>query len=366
MSAMRTPLHEVHRALGARFEDYHGWDLPERFREPAAEVAAARRGAALFDLSFRPALRVIGNDRSRFLQGMLTNDVRGLAAGRGCHAAMLTPKGRVRTDLRVFAAPDHFRLEVEVDRRAALLEALGKHIIAEDVRVMEETDRTGLLAIRGPESPARLHQALPGLLPETEHHWVEQVWNGVAVVLTRLADRIDPDGFEIRLPAEALVDLWHRLVDAGAEPAGMSALEILRVEAGLPRAGADLDESVLAPEAALEDAFHPDKGCYIGQEVVARVRDRGHVNRRFAGFRILADRVPRKGDPVLEQGAEIGLVTSAVFSPGLGTPIALGYIRSEFVGPGRRLQIRSADGLLPAVVASLPFDRDPASGSGGD
>jgi folate-binding protein YgfZ len=352
---MRTPLYELQKSMGARFGDYQGWELPERYLEPVVETGSVRRGAAMFDLSHRLSLQAVGKDRVRFLHGMLTNDILSLGPGDGCHAAMLTPKGRIRTDLRVYAGGDRLRLEVEAELREVLKAALDKFIIADDVRILDDTDRSGLLLVQGPAAAERMRPMLLGHLPADGHRWVETEWNGIPLVITHRADCTGETGFELRLAGSGLGTVWKHLLQLGIDPAGMTALEILRVEAGRPRAGTDLDESILAPEAPLEDAIHHDKGCYIGQEVVARVRDRGHVNRRFTGFRILTGAIPARGDAVLVDGKEVGLVTSAVFSPALAAPIALGYIRAEYAEPETRLQIRNGKELLPAATSTLPF-----------
>ena len=174
------------------------------------------------------------------------------------------------------------------------------------------------------------------------------------------------EGYDLWVPTEGLAPLWDRLRDAGARPVGREAWDVLRVEAGVVRYGIDVDASTLLLEAPLTDAYSLTKGCYVGQEVVARITYRGHVNRQIVGFRFLGARVPAAGAPVLVEGKEVGRITSAVLSPALGVALGLGFLRREHHEPGTRVEVQDGGdvalgrgrgaALLPADPVGVSHD----------
>lgn len=351
----KTVLHALQKSAGAAFQEHQGWEVAETFTDPLEEVRSVRNQAAIFDLSHRGALHVSGSDRIRFLQGMVTNDVEALAPGQGCHAALLTPKGKVLADFWIYRQSEGVRIEVETGLLTQLKEILEKHIIADDVRLEDRTGSFATLSIQGPDSARIVRQMIPGELPTELLQSRERGEGDGRTLITRRSEYTAEEGFEIRLPSSAAGELWDRFLGTGIRPAGMAAMEILRIESGVPRAGIDMDESTLALEASLNDAISHTKGCYIGQEFVARIRDRGQVRRRFTGFRLQGPFIPSAGDPVLREETAAGIVTSAAFSPTLNSSIALGYLRRELVQEGERIVIRSGGKTHPAVVTSLPF-----------
>jgi aminomethyltransferase len=187
------------------------------------------------------------------------------------------------------------------------------------------------------------------------HHARLEV-EGEAVRVAR-NDSLGDEGYDLWLRPEALASWWDRATAAGAQPVGQAAWEICRVEAGTVRHGADVTASTLVMEAALDEVYSLNKGCYIGQEVVARVTYRGHVNRKLVGFRFLDARIPSPDAPVRVDGKDVGRITSAVVSPALGRGIALGYLRREHWEPGTRVEVAAAGDPLTAEVAGLPFYR---------
>lgn len=358
----RTPLYEIHQSLGATFGESAGWEVPERFGEPLEEYLAVRSRVGIFDLSFRGKLLLTGADRVRFLQGMVTNDVKGLKEGEGCYAAMLTPQGKVLTDLSVYVLPDAFLIDVEATRTEVLKGTLEKHIIADDVLVQEATKSYGLLSVQGPEAPKLLAELFGRPIPAIEEfQHVERTIRDLPVRLIRRTWYTQEEGYELLTPWDATAQVWEVLWEKGRayrlQPVGIAASEVLRIEAGLPKAGVDMDETTLALEAGLDRAISLTKGCYIGQEYVARITYRGHVNRRLVGLKILGAIVPCHREKVFAGEKEVGWVTSAVFSPHLGSPIALGYIRREHAESGTWLQVMAAGASTPAEVVPLPFYR---------
>jgi len=176
----------------------------------------------------------------------------------------------------------------------------------------------------------------------------------VPVRVARRSDAVTL-GFHCWTAAEHAPVLWKDLREAGALPVGAAAAEVLRVEAGIPVYGVDVDEGVILPETRLDAFWSYTKGCYIGQETVARVKYRGHINRGLSGLFLEGDRVPSHGDVIIAEEKEVGRVTSAVLSLALGTPVALGYVRREHFEPGSALSVRIGDTLVSARVAELPF-----------
>ena len=187
-------------------------------------------------------------------------------------------------------------------------------------------------------------------------HHIVVPWEGVEIRAVR-TEETGEEGYDLWTRAEGLGRLWERLREAGARPIGREAWDVLRVEAGIVRYGGDVDASTLLLEAPLPESYSLNKGCYLGQEVIARITYRGHVNRQIVGFRFTDARVPPAGAPVLVEGKEVGRITSAVLSPGLGVALALGFLRREHQEAGTRVEVRGGNEPLAAEVAVLPFYR---------
>ncbi len=356
---MKTPLWEKHQIQGATLKDFDGWELPEQFSGPLEEYGAVREKAGLLDLSFQAQVLATGADRVSFLQGMLSNDVRRLGPGEGCYATMLTDQGRVVADFRVYALPEAFLLEVDARIKDKLIQALSRYLIADEVELEDVSEQWATLGVQGPLSAAVLEKALgepPSLAQEYQHR--EGRLGEASVRLMRVS-LTGEEGYEVLLSREAAEEVWETLLEAGRplglKPVGMAALEILRVEAALPRYGVDMDESRLVLEVGLEGALSRGKGCYLGQEVVERATARGHVNRRLMGLKIQGGTLPERGDRIFSESREIGWVTSAVYSPYLGSPAALAYVRREFWHPGTQVRIDRKGETVLAEIVALPF-----------
>lgn len=336
-------------ARGAVYAEDRGVVLPRRFGEPAAEYAALREGAALVDLGFRTVVRTVGADRVTFLQGMLTNDVAGLTPGGGCPALLLTIQGRVTADVRVAALPDELWLDVDVRARPDLVEALEKLIIADDVELQAPAEPLALLALEGPRAAALLGASVE-LAPYAH---TELMIAGVPARVQRASEVRGP-GFVLHVPAVRVAAVWDHLAMGGARACGMEALEGRRVEVGVPRVGLDMDGTTLALEVPVEEALSATKGCYLGQEVVARGTARGHVNRRLAGFTIEGPEPPA-GAPLVRDGKEYGRLTSVARGFATGGFVALGFVRREHWEPGTEFVVRHGHAVTLARVATLPL-----------
>jgi len=326
--------------------------------DPRECAAAARQGAGLFLLPHRGVLAVEGRDARRWLNGMVSNDVSGLAPdglapegagppGSGaeapahCHACLLTPIGRIVADLHVVARPEGFWLDLERHALGDVAARLEKFVIAEDVAVRE----AGLarLALEGPAAPEIARAARPALAAADAAAAGYAFGGGPGVQLF-----VPPEGRDAALAALREAGASRGLVEG--EPA---ALEILRVEAGVPRLGAELGEDVLPPEAGLDAAISTTKGCYTGQEVMARIRSRGQVKHRLVGLRLEpghGSALPEPEAAIEAGGRRVGEVTSAVLSPSEG-PIALGFVRRPHDAPDTPVRVAGR----AARVATLPF-----------
>jgi folate-binding protein YgfZ len=338
---------------------------------PKPAYEAASTGAILVDRSAEGRLRVTGADRVSWLQGLVTNDVAALTPGRGCYAAYLTPQGRMVSDLRILAFEDSLLLDVPGSRRTAILERFDQFIITEDVAVDDETPVLARLGLHGPAAPRVLGRALaemtPGLTDRLveldEHAHLPGELGGQAVVVAGSRD-IGRPGFDIYAPSGALLDVAAALSAAGAVDVDADTWDTLRIEAGRPVFGVDMDTDTLPLEAGLEDrAISPTQGCYVGQEIIIRVLHRGggRVARRLMGL-VAEDGGPPDADRAPEAGAllrigdrEVGRVTSAAWSPRLGRLIAMGYVHRDSAEPGALVTI-ALDPPMTARVSRLPFD----------
>ena len=358
----RTPLYEIHHALGAAFTKGHeGWELVEHFTDPQQEHRAVRQGVGLIDLSHRGRLRLTGNDRAAYLHRIISNDVEGLAVGEGNYATILTNRGKIIADMNVYVFEDSIDIETNPETRSILYQELDKYLIADDVTIEDFTERIGAVGIHGPKSAELLREVYGfdvGDLPE--HHSVVHEIDGRRIVCVR-ANETGEVGYNLCTPSESVEWLWDTALTKGrafgAQPVGLTTLNSLRIEGGIPRHGSELDDSIFPGEAELEGAISYEKGCYIGQEIVARMKYRGHPNRLLRGFEIASDTPPQGGARLFDGDKEVGWITSAVVSPTFGKTIGLGYIRIAFTDEGSQVEIETANGQVNATVQLLPFYR---------
>ena len=276
-----------------------------------------RRGTGWLDFSARSRLLIKGGDRKRFLHGQVTNDVNRLRVGEGCYAAIVTAKGKIESDVFIWCLEEALLLDFEPGLTQKIAARFERYVIADDVQIEDASQQFAMFTVQGAEAIAPTHAG------------------GYTFENPRGTRR----GFDVFVPVGEKIDLPGRRCSE-------ESLEMVRIESGIPRFGIDMDETNLAPEARLEGrAISYTKGCYIGQEVISRIRTYGQVARALRGLRCEA--LPSKGDKLLLQGKEVGCVTSAVFSPVLNANIALGYVRREHNAIGTTL-----DG---AEIVQLPF-----------
>ena len=340
----------------------------------ADEIRTARTAAAVFPLADRGLVDVRGSDRVRFLQGQLSNDVAGLAAGgarSGCHALVLTPQGRIVAEVHVLARQDAFWLETVRAAVPALIARLEKYVIADDVQIDDRSGDWARFGVEGPRAAELVAMAAGGravepaalgsaaLEPAALEPGACAEWSiAGAVTVVAAFGWSGETALQLFVPMAQRDDAAHALEasarKAGATVSGAAVLDVLRVEAGVPRFGAELGEQTLPAEARLvESAVSLSKGCYTGQEIVARMHSRGRVGHLLVGLSLGGDAggLPAPGTDLLREGVKNGEVTSVALSPVAG-PIALGFVRAAHAEPGSRFTL--ADGSL-ATVVSLPF-----------
>lgn len=325
----------------------------------AAEYDALRTRAALFDHSHRGRMRFTGDQAGGVLGGLVTNDVEGLDVGQGLYAAALSAKGRVVTDARVYRDAEGLLVDVPARAAAGWEAMVRKYVNPRLATYRDVSEEVAALGIHGAQARIALATitggSAAGLGTLPPYHHVSAEIEGTPVLVAHVPD-LGVDGFELYVPAAQLERIRERALAAGVIPAGLQAWEVARVEAGRPEWGIDMDETTLAQEANLE-ALHAisfTKGCYIGQEVVARIHFRGHVNRHLRGLRAAGIEAPPAGAELVDAAsAVVGDIRSSLVSPRLGG-IALGMVRRE-VEPGTTLVARLGGTEMRVDVAALPF-----------
>ncbi len=387
-------LHEFHQGLDARFAEVGGAQVVNDYDDWRAEHAALHQSVGVLDFSFRSRLCLVGADRSRFLHGQVTNDVKKLHAGDGCYAAITTAKGKMESDLNIFCLAEELLLDFEPGLAGKISQRLEKYIVADDVQIVDAAPHYGVLSVQGPKAGAVV-RAL-GLFAEIPARPLASIKISDATLgeiylinnvrLANFCSRPDDEtqignrqsaignpseppradsyksGFDLFVPNNSLGAVADKLIaaakEAGGRACGWQAFETARIEAGIPRFGVDMDETNIPLECGLEArAITYTKGCYIGQEVINRIHSVGHVNRELRSLRLADDlkQLPQRGDKLFHAGKEAGYVTSAVKSPTLNANIALGYVRREANQMGSELTLQTTGGETPVKIVELPF-----------
>jgi folate-binding protein YgfZ len=318
-------------------------------RELARELEAVRENAGLFQLPERGVLEVAGEDRVRWLDGMISADVKALAAGSGAPGLLLTRQGRIVADLHVLARSDNFWLELEASALPGVSQRLAGHVIADDVTLRDRSSDLVRLAVEGPRAQERLAAAGADLRGIAPHGWRELVIADAPVTLAAYGFS-GLGGFQLFVPAGAAPAVSRALLASGVVPASSDTLECLRIAAGVPWLGRELDETVLPAEARLEAAISNGKGCYTGQEVVTRMRSRGRVGHLLVGLRFESETLPVRGAEIHGPTGRIGQLTSSVLSPDEGA-IGLGFVRAEAAEPGTSVRVAGT----AAQIVALPM-----------
>jgi len=343
------------QGLGGIVGHYRGATTAVRFHDPQTEFAALRGGCGVYDLGYRAKISLTGGDRVRWLNGMVTNNIRDLPAGQGAYAFLLNPQGRILGDLYAYNRGESMVVDTDRSQTETMLATFDHYIIMDEVEVNDLSESITALGIAGPRSRQVLTAA--GItIPETTPLEIFEANCTCDCECSRctMVRSDDPacETYELWLAPSDVKKTWDALVAEGATPIGSEALEMHRILNGVPLFGVDIRDRDLPQETEQARALNFNKGCYVGQEIVERIRSRGAVHRKFAGF--LAEGGPSisPGSKIVAADKEVGEVTSVAClrlrNP--ETTVALGYIRREVGTPGREVTIAG----LRATIVPLP------------
>jgi len=347
----KTALYDALAAVGARMGEYGGVETAVTFGEAANEFRELNLGCAVYDLGWRAKIAINGEDRVRWLNGMVTNNVNDLPLNTGNYSFVLNPQGRILGDLYTYNRGDYLLIDTERSQLENLLKLFQHYIIMDDVEVSDRSESLTAIGIQGPKAAEVLKQTGindPGLEPMQ----VADLTSGaIELSLTRMAS---PEflTYEIWAAPSAIAEIWNSVIQAGAAPVGSEALEKFRVMIGFPKYGTDIRDRDLPQETDQKHALNFTKGCYVGQEIVERIRSRGNVHRKFQGF-VLEGELPGRGTKLEADGKEVGELTSISRLPTNNgdRSVALGYIRREALERGAKITYPGGE----ARPAEVPF-----------
>ena len=337
------------RAAGAEFADSNDASVLH-FGDPKAEYHAIVNETAIADVSDRTLIALTGTDRHSFLHNLCTNEIRSRQAGSGCEAFLCSAQGRILFYVNVIAKEDALLLDTVAGQNEPLIAHLDRYLIREDVQLADRTAECGALLVAGPESESSVARLVAGTLPDKPLEIRDLQFGRRRMSFARVA-WTSQRGFLLICASDETPELWQALVDAGAAPCGEEAMQVARIEAGIPLPGLDVTETNLPQEVGRDsETISFTKGCYLGQETVARIDALGHVNRLLAGVRFGGTEVPPGGTELRADDKTVGTVTSAAFSYALDSPLALAYVRRERSEPGTALEST----LGTAKIVALP------------
>jgi folate-binding protein YgfZ len=356
----RTPLNDIAAQAGAVFMEEADWAVPAHFGDPAAEYHVAREQAAMFDMSHVGKIEVTGGEAGSFLHNLSTNDVTGLAIGAGCEAFLCTAKARVVAHLLIYHlvlgdGREAYWLDVVPGESEKVIKHLDHFVISEQVEFSDRTREFAQLHLAGPGAKAVLEKALLDDVPNlAELQHMMRTFGSAGACHVRRHDALGVPGYDIVCLGSRAAGVWQLLSGSGAKAAGRNAYEALRIEAGTPWFGRDIDENTLAPEVArTEQVICYTKGCFLGQEPIVRIRDIGQINRTLTGLSIEGTTPVPHGAKLFREGKEVGFVTSSALSPGSGKVAALGYVRRGQSSPGTPLEVEEGAKRMAAHPVAL-------------
>jgi aminomethyltransferase len=324
---------------------------PGHFGKVTDEFAALRSTCGVYELPQRVKIRLTGSDRVRWLNGMVTNNIRDLGQNHGVFAFLLNPQGHILGDLVAFHRRESLLVESDRAQLTKILATFDHYIIMDDVEVADVSESLATIGLAGPNSAAVLAAAGMQLASMQPLEVADITWRDVSISVVR-GEFDDLPSFEIWVAPDHATKLREALQIAGAAVVGQDSLELYRIALGVPLYGKDIRERDLPQETEQPRALNFSKGCYVGQEIVERIRSRGNVHRKFTGFKI-DGASPAVGTKIQWQGKEVGELTSSAVIPGPTgeQSVALGYLRRELAGPGKDLEI----GGSRVTVCELPF-----------
>jgi folate-binding protein YgfZ len=314
------------------------------FGDPRAEFQSLLGSCGIYDLSSRAKIAVTGGDRVRWLNGMVSNNIRDLASGHGVYAFMLNAQGRIQADLYAFQRGESLLIDTEAAQKEKALQLFDRYIIADDVEIADVSDTIAAIGLTGPKARPVLERAGIGV-PDLAHlQFADTSWQQKSVTVLRSGEEAR-ESWQLWVSPDHAGELWDALVKAGARPTGTAALNLFRISRGIPQFGVDIRDRDLPQETGQTRALNFTKGCYLGQEIVERIRSRGAVHRQFGAFDVEGT-LPEPGSKILagEKEAEkgVGEITSSAILPlsGGDRAVALGYLRRE--AAGKQLRVGTA------------------------
>jgi folate-binding protein YgfZ len=323
------------------------------FGDTRAEFRALLAGCGLYDLSSRAKIAVTGGDRVRWLNGMVSNNIRDLASGHGVYAFLLNAQGRIQADVFAFQRGKSLLVDAEGVQREKVLQLFDRYIIADDVEIADVSDKIAAVGLTGPESRSVLEREGVAV-PDLAHlQFADTVWQHKSVTVLRSGEEAG-ESWQVWISPEHSGELWDALVKAGARPTGAAALNLFRISRGIPQFGVDIRERDLPQETGQSRALNFTKGCYLGQEIVERIRSRGAVHRQFGAF-CVEGTLPEAGTRILagekEAEKEVGEITSSAVLPlpSGDRSVALGYLRREAAGK----ELRAGSAKLKPVALPI-------------
>jgi aminomethyltransferase len=349
----KTPLYDTLTASDARMGEYGGMETAADFGRAEREFRELSAGCATYDLGWRAKIAIAGKDRVRWLNGMVTNTIKDLPLHRGNYNFVLNPQGRILGDLYAYNFGEYLVIDTERSQLENLLTLFRRYVIMDKVELTDKSNELTAIGVQGPRVPeilAKCGLEDPGL---EAMQIADLKWKEVGVTLIRMG-RNNLHSYEVWACPDTIPQLWNALTHAGAVPVGSDALEKFRIMMGLPKYGIDIRERDLPQETEQKHALNFTKGCYIGQEIVERIRSRGNIHRKFQGF-VLEGDLPGQGTKLEADGKEIGEITSVSQLPGQNgeRPVALGYIRREALERGAKITYPGGEARPVEVPISL-------------
>src|SRR4051812_38512283 len=359
---LKTALHTRHLEAGARMVDFGGWDMPIQYKGIRAEHLAVRSAGGVFDLSHMGRLYVRGSDALRLVQWLATNDASRLVAGRAQYSLICGEHGQILDDIIVYNLGDHFLLVVNASNRTKILAWIAEQqagpLAGADATIHDATFETAMIGFQGPESERLLQELVDVPLAGLRYYAAVSGTAAGHPALIARTGYTGEDGFELIVSAEDGPLIWDTLLEerGGVQPvaAGLGARDTLRLEAGMPLYGHEIDEGTNPFEAGLGRVVKLAKGDLAGGKALAEIAEQG-VQRRLVAFELTSGGVPRQGYPILDGSESVGQVTSGNVSPSLGTPIGMAYVPNRLTEPGSEIAVEIRGKAVPARVVTLPF-----------
>jgi folate-binding protein YgfZ len=350
----QSQLWQSQKDAGATFGIYNGWEMAEAFESVQKEVQNVRTNVGLIDLSFSGTIKAGGKEAVQFLQGLVSNDVKSLNRGKGMRAAFLTGHGKIRALSIILGLGEEFLLINEPQTHAKLYKYIFPFSYAGDFPIDDVSEQYRILSLQGQNSLLVLKEVCFEPVPQlNEYEWIETLIAGHKVLVVRHS-RTGELGYDILVSETGLKDVWDFLLLKGQfhglKPFGLQALEILRVEAGIPVYGIDIDENNMMLEAGMEDAVSFTKGCYTGQEAVAMATYRGHVSKKLSLIAFPKDTAISVGNKLFATDKEIGTVSSTVQSEAFNQVLALACVKYGFFEPGNKVQVGAEQGRMSGEI----------------